>query len=58
MLDRLKPQHIAALHRIAKNPKKGAYPFFRDPKLMIELRKLKEKGDVILKKAEYIAVGQ
>jgi len=38
-LDRLKPQHIA------KNPKKGAYPFFRDPKRMIELRKLKEKQD-------------
>lgn len=44
-LNRLKPQHIAALHRIAKNPKKGVYPFFRDPKLMIELRKLKEKQD-------------
>lgn len=45
MLDSLKPQHIAALHRIAKHPKKGVYPFFRDPKLMIKLRKLKEKQD-------------
>jgi hypothetical protein len=45
VLDRLKPQHIAALHRIAKNTKKGAYPFFRDPKMMIELRKLKDKQD-------------
>lgn len=44
-LDHLKPQHIAALHRIAKNPKKGVYPFFHDPKAMIALRKLKEKQD-------------
>lgn len=45
MIDRLKPQCIAALHRIAKHPTKGVYPFFRDPKLMIKLRKLKEKKD-------------
>lgn len=29
---------ILALGRIAKNRKKGAYAFFRDPKLMIALR--------------------
>ena len=29
---------LQALYKIAKHPKKGAYPFFRNPKAMIALR--------------------
>jgi hypothetical protein len=38
MLECLSTKTLEALYRIAKNPKKGAYPFFRDPKAMIALR--------------------
>lgn len=30
---------LRALYRIAKDGTKGAYPFFRDPYMMIALRK-------------------
>jgi hypothetical protein len=29
---------LRALYRVAKAPHKGAYPFFRDPHMMIALR--------------------
>lgn len=35
---KLTDEQLAALHRIAKDPWKGARPFFRDPKAMILLR--------------------
>jgi hypothetical protein len=43
MLDRLKPATLAVLHRIAKHPTKGVYPFFRNPKTMIVLREAAQK---------------
>lgn len=43
MLDRLSRKSILILYRIAKDQKKGAYPFFRNPRVMIELRMLWEK---------------
>lgn len=39
-LDRLKPKTLQRLYTIAKHPEKGARPFFKNPKTMIELRRL------------------
>ena len=38
MLGLLSNSAIAILYKIAKHPRKGAYPFFRNPKAMIALR--------------------
>ena len=35
----LSDRTLKSLYKIAKNEQKGAYPFFRHPKAMIELRK-------------------
>lgn len=42
-LQLLSTKTLQALHRIAKNQTKGAYPFFRDPYAMIALRKELDK---------------
>ena len=44
-LARLATRHLRALYRIAKHPTRGAYPFFRDPKAMIALRREMERRD-------------
>lgn len=42
----LSKTHLLALHRIAKDPKKGVRPFFVDPYNMIALRRaMEEKHD-------------
>jgi hypothetical protein len=38
ILTRLSPRTLAVLHRIAKDPKKGVRPFFKDARAMIALR--------------------
>lgn len=38
MFGSLSDSAIAVLYRIAKHPTKGVRPFFKHPKLMIELR--------------------
>lgn len=43
MLSKISDKAIATLFKIAKNPEKGAYPFFRNPKAMIALREENEK---------------
>lgn len=45
MLNKLKPKTLAVLKRIAKHPEKGARPFFRHPKAMIELRNKEKKHE-------------
>lgn len=39
-LDRLTPKTLHRIYSIAKHPKKGLRPFFKNPKTMIELRRL------------------
>ena len=36
---------LRVLYRIAKHPTKGAWPFFRDPRAMIALRKEVERRE-------------
>jgi hypothetical protein len=38
MFERMKDEVVATLYRIAKDPKKGVRPFFKNPKMMISLR--------------------
>ena len=43
MIERLSTKAIRVLFQIAKHPKKGAYPFFRNPRAMIALQQENEK---------------
>lgn len=40
VLSRPKPEHLRALHRIAKHKERGLRPFFANPRNMICLREM------------------
>ena len=43
MLDRLKPETLSQIYRLAKVPGKGLTPFFTSPRNMIQLRNAVER---------------
>lgn len=40
VFERMPLTYLRALYRIAKNPARGAYPFFKNPKMMRLLRQI------------------